>query len=90
MRHGDVAVHVPAAEVQRDEADAGLAQPAGHQQVLAEALAVAVADARVFAGHVEGVAGLAEDEVEGLGVEAVEAGHAAAAVDGTIQIVEVS
>ena len=37
MRLGDAAVHVPAAEVQRDEADAGLAQPAGQQHLLAQA-----------------------------------------------------
>src|SRR5262249_58320685 len=78
----------PAAVVQRHEADAGLAQPASQQQLFAQAAAVAVADARVLPADVEGLAGPAEDQVERLGGEAVQAVHEAGAIDVAVECVE--
>src|SRR5262245_10958067 len=69
-RFGDVAVHVPAAEVKRDKSNAGLAQPPREQQLLAEALTVAVAQPRLLASDVERLAGPALHQVERLRVEA--------------------
>src|SRR5262249_31237458 len=84
----DLAAHVPAAGVQGDEADAGLAQPAGQQQLLAQPPAVAVADARVLAADVEDLAGPAADQVERLGLEAVQALDQAALVEAAVEGVE--
>src|SRR5207253_19089 len=79
---GDVAVHVPAAEVDGDEADAGLAQPARHEHLLAERAGrvVAIAGARILAVDVERLAGLAGDEIERLCLELVETLHEPLAV----------
>ena len=85
---GDAAVHVPAAEVEGDEADARLAQAAGHQHLLAEAGAVLVTRPRVFPLDVEHLAGPAQDQVEGLRLEAVQALHQPALVDLAIDGVE--
>ncbi len=85
---GDAAVHVPTAEVDADEADAGFAQPSRQQELFAKAFAETVAHARVFALYVEGVTGLAKYEVESLGVEAVETLDGAASVNATIEIVK--
>ena len=65
---------------QRDAADAGFDQAAGGQELLDAA--VAVADARVFAAQVEGLAdGAGGDHVEGAGGEGVHAVHGAGGVD---------
>ena len=67
----DRPVHVPAAVVNGDEADAGLAESAGQEHAFAEAGAVAVAKFRIFTRHVERGAGVAEDKVECLPFECV-------------------
>ena len=85
---GDLAVHVPAAEVDRHKADARLAQPARHQHLLAQAFAVAVARAGILAIDVEHLARPAEDQVKRLALEIVQTGHQTAAVDGTVEVVK--
>ena len=77
----DAAVHVPAAVVNRHEANARLAEPPGHQHLFAEALAIAIARARVFFIDVERFARPAQDQIESLLLEVVQAVHRAAAID---------
>ena len=60
-----------------NEANAGLAQPSGQEQALAQSRSVAIAKPRIFLRDVESVACLANDEIDGLGVESVHPGHQA-------------
>ncbi len=88
-------MHVPAlvavGVVERDEAAARLAQPPRGEQLLAQTVAdrgVAVARARIFARQIEGLLGPAQDQVEGLPLEGIQAVHQAAAVHLPVELVE--
>ncbi len=78
-------MHVPAAIVEGDKADAGVAQAPGRQQLLSQAGTVTIAHPRVFPRHVKGLAGPALDQFECLGLEAVQALKQAAAIEAPVE-----
>src|SRR5689334_16583006 len=82
------AVHVPAGIVNGHEATAGLAKPAGQEQLMSKAGGTVAANAgleptgvvtidesAILAGQIECLPGPAEDQVIGLPLKAVERGH---------------